>query len=109
MKKFLVLPLALLLFACSGWIKPEHGSERLVRLDEEPANCQFLYRLEVEVSVYDRADAEQYLRNRIADQQRRGNAFHIVSQRTRPNKWVVFGPERAFIIGANVYDCPQFK
>jgi hypothetical protein len=106
MKKFLVIPLLLALVACGGWIKPEAGSENLTRLESEPTNCQFMYRLEVEVSVYHRDDAERYLRNRIVDQHRRGNAYHIVSQHTRPNQWVLFGPERAFVISANVYDCP---
>ena len=109
MKKFLAMPLMLALVACGGWVKPEHGSEKLVRLVEEPTGCEFLYRMEVEVSVYDQRDAEQYLRNRIAEQQRRGNSFHVVSQRTRPNEWVIFGPEQSFILGANVYDCPQFN
>ena len=46
------------------------------------------------------------MENRIADQARGGNAYWITSQRTRPNEWVIFGPERSFILVANVYDCP---
>lgn len=95
------------LCACGGYIKNENGSEYLVQLTEEPVGCVYLYKLESEVSVYDAQDARRYLENRIADQARPGNAYWITSQRTRPNEWVVFGPERAFVLAANVYDCPD--
>jgi len=107
MKKLLTLALTLALVSCGGMITPEPGSQHIVRLEGEPIGCAFLYRIEIEASVFDVRDAEQYLRNRIVDQQRRGNAYWIISQRTRPNEWVIFGPERSFIIGANVYDCPD--
>ena len=109
MKKFMpcaLFILPLLVAGCGGVIKPTPGSDTLVKLESEPVGCQFLYKLESEVSVYDPKDAELYLRNKIIDQQRRGNSFWIVYQRTRPNEGVVFGPERAYILGANVYDCP---
>ncbi|MDE6570617.1 MAG: hypothetical protein K2L95_00135 [Alphaproteobacteria bacterium] len=110
MKKYLrFMPycMCLALAACGGYIKNQNGSEYLVKLDGEPIGCTFLYKLEAEVSVYDADDARRYLENRIADQARPGNAYLITSQRTRPNEWVVFGPERAFILAANVYDCPN--
>ena len=110
MKKYLrFMPycMCLALAACGGYIKNQNGSEYLVELDGEPIGCTFLYKLEAEVSVYDADDARRYLENRIADQARPGNAYLITSQRTRPNEWVVFGPERAFILAANVYDCPN--
>ncbi|MDR0804053.1 MAG: hypothetical protein LBO08_03135 [Rickettsiales bacterium] len=105
MKKILFL--ALLVSACSGMIKNENGSENLVKLNDEPVGCQYLYKLESEVSVYDAEDAQRYLENRIADQARKGNAYWITSQRTRPNSWAVFGPERAFVLNANIYKCPD--
>ncbi len=95
-----------LLAGCGGLIKNENGSEKLIQLDGEPIGCTFLYKLESEVSVYDVDDARRYLENRIVDQARPGNAYWITSQRTRPNEWVIFGPERAFVLAANVYDCP---
>ena len=109
MKKYKIACLAMLLAGCSGLIKPEAGSEMLVAIDAEPIGCLFLYKLEAETSVYDQRDAEQYLRNRIIDQQRRGNVYWIVSQRTRPNEGAVFGPERSFVMTANVYDCPNAR
>ncbi len=96
-----------LLSGCGGLIKNENGSEHIVQLDAEPIGCTYLYKLESEVSVYDIDDARRYLENRIADQARPGNAYWITSQRTRPNEWVIFGPERAFVLTANVYDCPH--
>lgn len=107
MKKFLAIFTVLLLTACGGLIKNENGSQYLVQLDAEPIGCTYLYKLESEVSVYDADDARRYLENRIVDQARPGNAYWITSQRTRPNEWVIFGPERAFILVANVYDCPN--
>ena len=99
--------LVLGLAACGGYIKNQNGSEYLVKLDAEPVGCKFLYKLESEVSVYDAEDARRYLENRIMDQARPGNAYLITSQRTRPNEWVVFGPERSFVLAANVYNCPN--
>ena len=108
MKKTLAFcALMLALAGCGGYIHNQNGSEYLVKLDAEPVGCTFLYKLEAEVSVYDADDARRYLENRIMDQARPGNAYLITSQRTRPNEWVVFGPERAFILAANVYSCPN--
>ena len=107
MKKIFALCALILVAACGGMIKNENGSEYLTQLEAEPIGCTFLYKLESEVSVYDAEDARRYLENRIADQARPGNAYWIVAQRTRPNKWVLFGPERAFVLTANVYDCPH--
>ena len=107
MKKFLAFFIPVILAACGGMITNEHGSQYITQLDAEPIGCTFLYKLESEVSVYDAEDARRYLENRIADQARPGNAYWIVAQRTRPNKWVIFGPERAFVLTANVYDCPH--
>ncbi len=108
MKKLIAIcSLLFALGACGGLIENENGSEYLTQLEAEPIGCTFLYKIESEVSVYDADDARRYLENRIADQARPGNAYWITSQRTRPNEWVIFGPERAFILVANVYDCPH--
>lgn len=107
MKKTFAILSVLALAACGGMIKNENGSEFITQLDAEPIGCTYLYKLESEVSVYDVDDARRYLENRIADQARPGNAYWITSQRTRPNEWVIFGPERTFVLAANVYDCPN--
>ena len=108
MKKTLVFcSLFLALVACGGMIKNQNGSQYLTQLDAEPIGCTFLHKIESEVSVYDVDDARVYFENRIVDQARPGNAYWITSQRTRPNEWVIFGPERTFVLVANVYDCPH--
>ena len=107
MKKIFALFAVVALAACGGMVKNQNGSEYITQLDAEPIGCTFLYKLESEVSVYDADDARRYMENRIADQARPGNAYWIVSQRTKPNEWVIFGPERAFVLVANVYDCPH--
>lgn len=107
MKNFYLLFALCFLLGCTSSISHENGADQLVQLNAEPIGCQYLYKLESETSVYDADDAKRYLENRIADQERRGNAYWITSQRTRPNEWVVFGPERAYIIAANVYRCPD--
>ena len=106
MKKMAYLCALLSLMGCGGFIKNENGSQYLVQLDAEPVGCTYLYKLESEVSVYDIDDARRYLENRIVDQVHPGNSYWITSQRTKPNQWVIFGPERAFVLTANVYDCP---
>ena len=108
MKKVFAILSLVLLTACGGMVKNQNGSQYLVQLEAEPIGCTFLYKLESEISVYDAEDARRYLENRIVDQARPGNAYWITSQRTRPNEWVIFGPERAFVLVANVYDCPQY-
>ncbi len=108
MKKLTMLcALCSVLFSCGGYVNHENGSEYLVKLNGEPLGCQYLYKIESETSVYSADDARIYLENRIADQARIGNAYWITSQRTKPNEWVVFGPERSFILAANVYNCPN--
>ena len=109
MKKFLSIFALFAVAACGGMVKNENGSEHLVQLTSEPVGCTYLYKIESEVSVYDVADARRYLENRIADNARGGNAYWITSSRTRPNEWVVFGPERAFVMMANVYNCPDTR
>ena len=106
MKRIFAFLALMMMASCGGMIKNENGSQYLVQLDAEPIGCTFLYKLESEVSVYDVDDARRYMENRIVDQARPGNAYWITSQRTKPNEWVIFGPERAFVLVANVYDCP---
>ncbi len=109
MKKLLTMFFMVALCGCGGFVENENGSQYIKQLDGEPIGCIFLYKLESEISVYDQNDARRYLENRIADQARPGNAYWIVSERTRPREWVVFGPERSFVLAANVYECPNLN
>ncbi|MDR2770341.1 MAG: hypothetical protein LBB08_02735, partial [Rickettsiales bacterium] len=97
----------LLLAACGGFIQKNPETEKLAQVKDEPLGCQFLYRLEVDALVYSKDDAITYLENRIVDQVRRGNVYWLVSVRTNPKEWKLFGQERSYIITANVYRCPE--
>ncbi len=106
-KSVIFMFLACAISACGNLIKNQNGSENIVQLNGEPFGCTYLYKLETETAVYSADDARRYLENRIADQARPGNAYWITSQRTRPNEWIIFGPERSFVLAANVYECPN--
>ncbi len=106
-KVFLFGAMIIALAGCNNLIKNQNGSENIVKLNGEPFGCTFLYKLETETTVYSADDARRYMENRIADQARPGNAYWITSQRTKPNEWVIFGPERSFVLVANVYECPN--
>ena len=99
--------LLLLLGACTGWIEKKPETSMLVQVRDEPVGCEFLYRLEVDALVYSEDDAIAYLENRIVDQARKGNTYWIVSIRTTPKEWKVFGEDRSYVITTNVYKCPE--
>jgi len=105
MKKIIFVPCVAILAACANTVTLNPEAEYIRKLDAEPVGCTFLYKLESESSVYDRDDAERFLKNRIAEQTHKGNAFWIVSERTRENPSAVFGPKKSFVFTANVYEC----
>ncbi|MCL2017958.1 MAG: hypothetical protein FWG80_04285 [Alphaproteobacteria bacterium] len=107
-KYFLLLAICpVLITGCGSWVKPAPGSEALVRIDAEPIGCNFLYKIDSEVTAYKESDAEQYLRNRIVDRLQGGNVYWVISQRTRPNDGNIVSPRQSFLLTANVYDCPD--
>lgn len=106
MKKALFL-IPLVLFGCGGYVQNENGSENLIRFEDKPYDCRFLYNLESDVAVYDEDDAIRYLENKIAEQENPGNAYWIVSQKTRHNPSAIFGPKETYVFKASVYDCPN--
>lgn len=110
MRKILLLSVVCIsVAACGGLVKNKNGSEFLTRLDKEPISCTFLYKIQTDVSVYNIEDARRFLENSIVEKTVSGNAYWITSQTTKQNDWVFFGPERSFILNANVYDCPHLQ
>ena len=105
MKKFIIFSVCLLLAACTNTIKPENDSDKLTQLKSEPINCVYLYKINVESAVYSHDDAVQYLKNRIAEQKKTGNAFWVEKDEKQQNSWVMFGPEYKYLMTARVYDC----
>jgi len=106
MKKTLLL-IPMVLFGCGGYVQNENGSENLIQLDEKPNDCTFLYKINVDVAVYDEDDAIRYLENKIMEQDNPGNAYTVVSQKTKQNPSAIFGPKNTYIFIADVYDCPN--
>ena len=104
---FLLCGIMLSVAACGGLVKNKNGSEFLTRLDKEPIGCTFLYKIQTDVSVYNIEDAHRYMENAIVEKAISGNAYWITSQATKQNDWVIFGPERSFVLNANVYNCPH--
>lgn len=104
---FLLCGIMLSVAACGGLVKNKNGSEFLTRLDKEPIGCTFLYKIQTDVSVYNIEDAHRYMENAIVEKAITGNAYWITSQATKQNDWVIFGPERSFVLNANVYNCPH--
>lgn len=108
MRNFLLLcGIILSVAACGGLVKNKNGSEFLIRLDAEPIGCAYLYKIQTDVSVYNIEDARRYMENAIVEKTVSGNAYWITSQTTKQNDWVFFGPERSFVLNANVYNCPH--
>ena len=101
------LALFLLLAACVEAVEKAPGTENLIPIHDEPVGCRLLYRLEVDALTRDKNDAVQFLENKIAAEQRPGNAYWITSIRTSPREGVVFGREHSYIVAANVYKCPE--
>ncbi len=104
---FLLCGIMLSVAACGGLVKNKNGSEFLTRLDKEPIGCTFMYKIQTDVSVYNIEDAHRYMENAIVEKAISGNAYWITSQTTKQNDWVIFGPERSFVLNANIYNCPH--
>ncbi|MFQ6778128.1 MAG: hypothetical protein ACLRFI_02430 [Alphaproteobacteria bacterium] len=109
MKKAFCLVAGLVCMAGCTSINNENGSEFLVQLKSEPtSNCEFLYKITTDASVYSQEDAVRMMENKIIEQENPGNAYLIVSNQTKQNDWVMFGPEYKYILVAKVFDCKNF-
>ena len=107
MKKIFLICFVGALAACTHAIKPENNSDSLMMVKSVPSNCVYLYKLDAEASVYSHDDAIQYLKNRIAEQNKTGNVFWLERDETVQNTWVMFGPEYKYLMTARVYDCAK--
>lgn len=107
MKKILFLILPVVLVACNGFVKTNENAENIKQLYSEPKNCEFLYKQESTIAVYDSEDAHRYVKNAIADNDRGGNSFLVTQEKTKSNPSAILGPKNTFIINVSVYDCPE--
>ncbi len=108
MKKLLMILPVIFITACSSFVESKNGADTLIELDGAPENCTFSYKIKTSVAVYSKEDAIRYLRNTIVDNDKPGNAFWIVTEKTELNEGAIFGPDETFIMNTNIYNCPEF-
>ena len=109
MKKILVCGLVCILSACNHTVKTENDSNKLVLLNNEPKGCAYLYKIDAEADFYSHDDAIQYLKNRIAANNKNGNVFWLEKDEKQQKSWVMFGPEYKYSMTARVYNCPMVE
>ena len=103
MKKNLILISVLGLCACAQTTNSGNG---LIRLTEEPKNCEFLYTLDSSVSTYKLADAYDYVEKSILEQKNFiGDSYLVVNEDVVDNVGAIFGPEHTYKFKVKVYDC----
>lgn len=109
MKKIFTFSILLLVVACGACIRNQNGSENLIRLGEAPKQCEFLYKITSQASVYKEEDAYRYLENNIMEQKNIGNAYIIISKDKKNNTGAIIGPEYSYVLTADIYNCLNVK
>ena len=101
--------LLLCVSACTNTVDVSDGADALVQLDNAPKNCMYLYKIDVDASMYSHDDAIRYLKNRIVAQNKSGNHFWLERDAAIKNDGAIFGPEYKYMMTARVYDCGNKK
>lgn len=91
-----------LLSACATMTGAGNG---LTRLNQEPKNCEFLYTLNSNATVYDIDDAYEYLENNILEQEKLGDSYLIVKEDIASNPSAILGPKNIYKFKVKVYNC----
>lgn len=104
MKKILTLSSLIVLTACATTTDAGTG---LVRLNNEPKNCEFLYTLDSNVTNYKLSDAYEYLEKTILEQEKIGDSYYIVKQDVSEIPDAIFGPKNTFKFKVKVYNCQK--
>ncbi len=104
MKKILTLSSLIVLAGCATSTDAGSG---LVRLDNEPKNCEFLYTLDSNVKNYKLSDAYEYLEKSILEQEKIGDSYYIVKQDITEIPDTFFGPDKTFKFKVKVYNCQK--
>ncbi|MCQ2562323.1 MAG: hypothetical protein MJ158_01750 [Alphaproteobacteria bacterium] len=101
MKKFIFLFL-LCLSACTNTVKKDYG---LTKLNTEPSNCEFLYTISSNASVYTEIAAYEYLEQAIVSQDKNVDSYFVIKQSLQENEDAIFGPKNTYKLQAKVYKC----
>ena len=93
-----------LLSACATMTDVGSG---LIRLNQEPKNCEFLYTLNSNATVYDIDDAYKSLETNILEQEKLGDSYLIIKEETIANPSAIFGPKNTYKFKVKVYNCEK--
>ena len=91
-----------LITACAATTDAGKG---LIKLGQEPKNCEFLYTMTSNAKTYDIDDAYEYLEQSITDQHKQGDSYYIVSETTSSNPSAILGPKQTYNFKVKVYNC----
>lgn len=104
MKKIISLISLIALSACASSTDEGTG---LVRLTEEPKDCEFLYTIDTLATTYKQLGAYDYLEKSILEQTAQADAYYIVNQTIIENTEAVFGPKNTYKFKVKVYNCKK--
>ena len=93
------------LFVLAACATMTDAGSGLNRLNQEPKNCEFLYTLNSDATVYDIEDAYEYLENNILGQEKLGDSYLIVKEDTVRNPSAILGPKNTYKFKVKVYNC----
>ena len=68
----------------------------LIRLNEEPKDCEFLYTIETSFADYNMNNAYSFLEQKISEQRTIGDTYYIEKQDTFENIDAIFGPKNTY-------------
>lgn len=104
MKKIMFICFCGAVAACAQSAKEETG---LVRINQEPTNCEFLYSIKSDFSGYSEQDAFDFVEKRIVEENGFGDTYYIEKQDIVENIGAIFGPKHTYKIKAKVYNCKK--
>ena len=102
MKKLICLGAIIALTACAQSTGEGNG---IVKVDQEPKNCEFLYDMNTSVTMYDKEDAYDYLEKNIKEDNKLGDTYYIAREEIVKNEGAIFGPKNTYKLKAKVYSC----
>ena len=95
------------LFVVSACATMTGAGSGLNRLNQEPKNCEFLYTLNSNATVYNIDDAYKSLETNILEQEKLGDSYLIIKEETVANPGAIFGPKNTYKFKVKVYNCEK--
>ena len=107
MKKIILVCFCGALLSCSLSSNDMEEKTRLVKLNYEPQDCEFLYEIKSDFSGYSEQSAIDFVEKRIVEENGFGDTYYISKQDVVENDGAVFGPKNTYKIKAKVYNCKK--